>query len=49
MFDSVMDYVALCTRVTIVIVVSLLAVLLLLYIAFGLGFLVDLVIQRFGW
>ena len=49
MWDSVLDYVTLCARITAVTVASLLALLLLLFMAFGLGFLIDHLIQYFGW
>ena len=49
MLERVLNYVMLCARITAVTVVSLLAVLFLLFVAFGLGFLIDHLVQYFGW
>ena len=49
MLDRVIDYLLLCARITAVTVVSLLALLFLLFVAFGFGFLINHLIQYFGW
>ena len=48
-FDSVMGYLAFCARFLLVTVAALVAVLILVFLAFGLGLLMEQLLIQVGW